>query len=261
MALLLIPMLLLCNSIEDLVVLAFLILLLASKEVLPLADDPECDIGHYLNVTCMPCLVCAEGYGIKHTCEGDKNTVCEQCPPGKYSKQISGNRFCMACTDCLHQNRNSVSNCTQKRDTVCGRCSKGHFLQVSRDGSTFCAECSLCPPDKEAMRWYECADMPDNQQCAPGYYEESSIEPAVTESSPNVLWRERFFNLANRTEVFLPIASQDKSSDNQPWLGGLISAVSLFFTLLTLAVFVCSLQSFCKKLVTRYRSTNRRPFS
>ena len=134
----------------------------------PLSDDPVCDKGYYLNTTCIPCSICAEGHGVKYACEDHKDTVCNQCPEGQYSKQISGNRLCTNCTNCSSLNRNLASTCTREKNTICGSCTKGYFLQINRDGSTYCAECSLCPPGEEAMRWYECADMPESHQCAPG---------------------------------------------------------------------------------------------
>ncbi len=105
---------------------------------------------------------------MQHNCQGSQDTVCMQCTDGQYSKLRSTNMYCTSCTDCTVLNKALISECTLEQDSVCGGCSLGHFLQISRDGSTQCAQCSQCPPGTEAVRWFECSELPENQQCAPG---------------------------------------------------------------------------------------------
>ncbi len=134
------------------------------------SDDAVCETGQYMNQTgCAECTVCPEGYGVQELCQRDStDTVCTQCNSGQYSKLTPTNRFCTECSNCTALSRQLLSVCTVEEDAVCGSCQQDHFLQISRDGSTQCVECSQCPPDSSAVRWFECSHLPMEQQCAPG---------------------------------------------------------------------------------------------
>lgn len=133
----------------------------------PQANKPA--LGSH-NSNCVPCSTCIPGQGIQTHCLNTTDTKCQACTHGYYSQYSASfnNRFCTVCTNCSTLNRIEVTECTPLEDTVCGKCSKGYFLSVNYDGSTNCVKCSYCPSDKNVVRWYECADLPDNQQCAPG---------------------------------------------------------------------------------------------
>ena len=84
-----------------------------------------------------------------------------------------------------------------------------------------------------------------------GYYEQSTIEPAVTGSNQDLPWDLAFAKLSNRT-VFVPIAVLE-SPEEHPWFEGLVSAVSLVFTFITVIVFSCALLCSFYKRLKQYR--------
>lgn len=142
--------------------------------------EDACPQGYYFNASqsspdgptlnsgpsCVPCSSCPPGQGVLTRCLS-ADTVCQSCPQGHYSTAYN-NRQCTACTNCSQLNRIEMSECTPSRDSVCGKCSSGYFLSLNYDGGTECLQCSYCPPNEDVMRWYECSDLPDSQQCAPG---------------------------------------------------------------------------------------------
>lgn len=120
-----------------------------------------------MNGTCMPCSVCPVGYGVQTNCQRTQDTVCKPCTHKQFSRYINGNRFCTNCTKCAAE-QTFISDCTHDKDTVCGGCIEGYFLQVNRDGNTQCSKCSRCPSGGNAVKWYDCLDLPEDHQCAPG---------------------------------------------------------------------------------------------
>ena len=91
-----------------------------------------CSPGYYASIDKSRCLACEAG---KHGEVGLPN-VCNDCPPGRYSK-VKGTEKEEACTECP---RGEFSNVSGSRNNSCTSCPRGTF---ARDyGSSSCESCA-----------------------------------------------------------------------------------------------------------------------
>ncbi|XP_061457917.1 tumor necrosis factor receptor superfamily member 8 [Rhineura floridana] len=86
----------------------------------------QCQSGWYCTlqakttcVLCVPLTTCKPGFGVKNEGTSDRDTVCQECPPGTFSDQDSRTQTCKPHTDCAKLNKTTVSKGTPTHDEHC----------------------------------------------------------------------------------------------------------------------------------------------
>ncbi|XP_033742482.1 uncharacterized protein LOC117328957 [Pecten maximus] len=97
---------------------------------------------YYTEGTCKPCTKCLPGSYVKSSCTHARDTRCNGCPRGTFSK-LRNLFFCRKCSEC-RPGEVLVQMCNSTSDTVCGECRPGMF-RLKSTGE--CATCSPCYPD------------------------------------------------------------------------------------------------------------------
>lgn len=93
-------------------------------------------------VGCTPCQPCHPSQEFSIPC-GTKAYIgtvakCIPCPNGKFSDGFNI-KPCVSCTIC--SNRLVKQNCTFSRNSVCGDCKPGYYLEIALFGCIKCAKC------------------------------------------------------------------------------------------------------------------------
>ncbi|KYO22453.1 tumor necrosis factor receptor superfamily member 1A isoform X1 [Alligator mississippiensis] len=103
--------------------------------------EPECDIGEYLHPNKTHCCMrCHAGTYLVGHCRSRKEVPdCKVCPNGTYTDVHNTVPKCFRCSQCGPKNQITVSECTAKRNTVCGCRDKEYLSGPS------CRKCSSCP--------------------------------------------------------------------------------------------------------------------
>ncbi|XP_035512976.1 tumor necrosis factor receptor superfamily member 5 [Morone saxatilis] len=81
-------------------------------------------------ITCVPHTPCNSGYGVKSEGNHLRDTVCEKCPKGTFSNEISLSGVCMKWTECGNGQRERQSG-TDISDTICEETKRNHTLLIS----------------------------------------------------------------------------------------------------------------------------------
>ena len=114
---------------------------------------------------CKQCTRCGHGFGARNPCTSVTDTVCERCEAGKtFSRIYSYQRACFPCGQC--ENREVRRKCKPNRNTSCGKCLPGWFMDHLTDR---CDRCSRCHFSMAYIKMSEC-DVPGvlpQNQCAP----------------------------------------------------------------------------------------------
>ncbi|XP_039384875.1 tumor necrosis factor receptor superfamily member 1A-like isoform X2 [Mauremys reevesii] len=107
--------------------------------------EPKCQVGEYLHSNRTHCCMrCHAGTYLAEDCQSDMlATNCMRCPKGTFTAKDNILRKCISCQRCRAELQQiTLSNCTEKEDTVCG-CRNNQF-QSELSTLFRCKNCSPC---------------------------------------------------------------------------------------------------------------------
>ncbi|KAK1801762.1 hypothetical protein P4O66_022409, partial [Electrophorus voltai] len=122
--------------------------------------------------------------------------ICEKCPEWSYMDIDNTLGECLPCSRCDPlENKKSKSNCTSKRNEICG--CKGGFYRVNNSNSwtcmncTNCKNCSTCPECKDHCK--PCEYLNEEEKCIQCIKHQSqcideSCQSYFCKSDPNPGW-------------------------------------------------------------------------
>ncbi|KAK0059495.1 tumor necrosis factor receptor superfamily member 16 [Biomphalaria pfeifferi] len=114
----------------------------------------------YNHPVCKLCKPCGAGEYVARPCNYEKmqKTKCKPCESGSFKVMTSFSPYCVPCTDC--GNMIELEQCTSSRDTSCGQCKPGYFLDKSRYS---CFPCRSCMDGEKARD--ECENGDPGKLC------------------------------------------------------------------------------------------------
>ncbi|MGH0177746.1 UNVERIFIED_CONTAM: hypothetical protein FKN15_017460 [Acipenser sinensis] len=105
----------------------------------------KCIEGYHLEIEfCIKHSSCRSGYGVKKLGTSEDDTVCERCPGGYYSNELSATKPCIKHTNCAELGLRTSSPGTATRDAVCDTNEKGSSSQCFHNQLECYTDITLC---------------------------------------------------------------------------------------------------------------------